>query len=83
VSAAERWPAHALAEALKGHTVIDASCDGEGVDDVRLRLENGVIIRIDAKIIRVEDDLLAAVGLTEQAQLDVTIGDHELWPYDE
>jgi len=84
VSVSERWPAHALVEALKGHSVIDASCDGEGVDDVRLRLENGVVIRIDARVTFSDDELLIEAGLAgPYARLDVTIGDHELWPHDE
>jgi hypothetical protein len=84
VSVPERWPGHALVEALKGHTVIDASCDGEGVDDVRLRLENDVVIRIDATVTFSDDELLIEAGLAgPQARLDVTIGDRELWPHDE
>ncbi len=46
----ERYPAHALVEALKGRTVVDASCDGEGVDDVRLLLDNGTAIMIDSEL---------------------------------
>ena len=44
----ERWPADALVRALRGRTVIDAVCDGEGTDDVRLLLDDDTVVAIDA-----------------------------------
>lgn len=44
----ETHPAAALVAALRGRTVLDATCDGEGNDDVWLRLDNGSVVRIDA-----------------------------------
>lgn len=38
--------------ALVGHTVIDATCDGEGLDDVRLVLDDGTAVLIDAEFDR-------------------------------
>jgi hypothetical protein len=50
-------------QALKGHTIVDASCDGEGVGDVRLRLEDGTTVLIDSEI----DERPEAVALAHQS----------------
>lgn len=42
-----RFPAAALVEALRGRTVADAYCDGEGHDDVHLVLDDGTKLWID------------------------------------
>jgi hypothetical protein len=39
-----------LVDALKGHTVVDASCDAEGIDDVRLLLDDGTTILVDVEL---------------------------------
>ncbi len=44
-----RWPAAALVDALRGRTVVDAYCDGEGMDDVHLRLDDGTRVSLDAE----------------------------------
>lgn len=49
-SSCERYAARAIVEALKGHTVVDASCDGEGMDDVRPLLDNGTTVTIDSEL---------------------------------
>jgi hypothetical protein len=83
MATAERWPAAALVEALRGHTVIDASCDAEGVDDVRLRLEDGTVIRIDARVTYSDAVELIEFGLAGPwAQLEVAIGGANLWSHD-
>ena len=41
------FPAAALVEALRGRTVVDAYCDGEGRDDVQLVLDDGTKLWID------------------------------------
>ncbi len=82
--AKERWPADALVKALRGRTVVDATCDAEGVDDVRLRLDDGTIVLIDTEL----DEQPQAVALAEQlsrppwSQLVVKLGGDELWPFD-
>jgi len=82
--ARERRPAAALIEALKGRTVIDASCDAQGVDvDVRLKLADGTTILIDAEL----DEDPHALALAEQLgrppwpRLLVKLGGDELWPH--
>ena len=75
----ERYPARALCDALKGHIVIDASCDGEGSDDVRLKLDNGSVILIDSA-----PDLQYFLGQDHlRSKLVVKIGGKELWPFEE
>jgi hypothetical protein len=46
----ERYPARALVDVLRGRTVVDGSCDGEGMDDVRLLLDDGTTIAIDTEL---------------------------------
>jgi len=75
----ERWPADALVRALRGRTVVDASCDGEGMDDVRLRLDDGTVIALDATVV----DAGGPLQLGPRGQLTVRIGGLELWPYSE
>lgn len=81
--AKERYPAAALVQALKGRTVVDASCDGEGIDDVRLRLDDGTTLLIDTEL----DDDPQALELAEQLgrppwpRLLVRRGGDELWPH--
>ncbi len=73
----ERWPAAALVRALRGRTVIDASCDGEGMDDVRLYLDDDTVIALDATV--VEDS--GPLELGPRGQLTVRIGGLDLWPH--
>jgi hypothetical protein len=49
-SGSERLPAAALVEALRGRTVIDAYCDGEGHDDVHLMLDDGTAVWVDVDV---------------------------------
>ena len=44
------FPAAALVEALRGRTVVDAYCDGEGRDDVHLVLDDGTKLWIDVAV---------------------------------
>jgi hypothetical protein len=79
----ERYPADALVRALKGRTVVDASCDGEGVDDVRLLLDDGTTILIDAELNEDPESLALAeqLGRPPWPQLLVKLGGDELWPH--
>ena len=79
----ERWPADALVHALRGRTVVEASCDAEGVDDVRLKLDDGTVILIDTEL---DDDpealkLAGQLGRPPWPRLLVMRGGDELWPY--
>jgi hypothetical protein len=77
----EKHPARALVEALMGRTIVDASCDGEGVDDVRLRLDNGVVILIDSELDEDSAPLAEMLGRPPWPRLVVLIGGDELWPH--
>lgn len=77
----ERSPGKALVRALRGRTVVEASCDAEGMDDVRLLLDDGRVVMIDAAAEEV-DDLLAELGLGPQGRLVVKVGGRELWPFE-
>jgi hypothetical protein len=77
----EKHPTHALVEALKGRTIVDASCDGEGVDDVRLRLDNGTVILVDAELDMDSVALAETLGRPPWPRLLVRIGGDELWPH--
>jgi len=81
----ERYPAQALIEALKGRTVVDASCDGEGVDDVRLLLDDGTAIVIDAELDTSPSSIAMAQALCgpPRPRLSVQIGARELWPFED
>ena len=46
----ERYPADVLVKALIGRTVVDATCDGEGTDDVRLLLDDGTAVLVDSEL---------------------------------
>lgn len=48
--ASARFPAAALVEALRGRTVVDAHCDGEGHDDVHLVLDDGTRVWVDVDV---------------------------------
>lgn len=76
----ERWPADALVRALRGRTVIDAWCDGEGMDDVRLRLDDGSVVTLDATAV---DGVVGPIDLGPQGRLVVNIGGSGLWPFDD
>lgn len=56
----ERWPADGLVRALRGRTVIDAVCDGEGNDDVRLLLDDDTVVAIDAIAVEITEPLALA-----------------------
>jgi hypothetical protein len=58
----ETHPARALVEALLGRTIVDATCDGEGVDDVRLQLDNGTVILNDSELDRDSAPLAERLG---------------------
>jgi hypothetical protein len=47
-----RFPAAALVEGMRGRTVVDAYCDGEGYDDVHLVLDDGTRLWIDVDVDR-------------------------------
>ncbi len=73
----ERWPADALVRALRGRTVTDASCDGEGMDDVRLRLDDGTVVTVDATVV----DTSGPLELGPRGRLVVRIGSLDLWSH--
>lgn len=81
----ERHPAVALVGALVGRTVIEATCDGEGVDDVRLLLDDGTAVLIDAELNRDSESLVLAdqLGRAPWPRLRVLVGGRELWPFDQ
>lgn len=65
--------------------MIEASCDGEGVDDVRLLLDDGTAVLIDVGL----DGDPEAMSLDEGfgrppwPRLRVCIGGREVWPFDQ
>jgi len=65
--------------------VIDATCDGEGVDDVRLLLDDGTAILIDAEHNSEPESvaLADAVGRAPWPRLRVLVDGRELWPFDQ
>jgi hypothetical protein len=77
----QKHPAHALVEALKGRTVVDASCDAEGVDAVRLRLDDGTVILIDSELDRDSAPLAKTLDRPPWPRLVVRIGGDDLWPH--
>lgn len=81
----ERYPARALVEALRGRTVVDASCDGEGVDDVRLLLDDGTAIMIDPELDMSPYSIAMAQALCRPPwpHLSVRIGGREIWPFED
>lgn len=82
-SSPERYPAKALVDTLKGRTVVDASCDGEGMDDVRLLLDDGTTVAIDSELNTSPYSLAMAewLGRPPWPRLVVQIGGQELWPF--
>ncbi len=71
---AERHPARALVDALKGRTIIDASCDAEGNNDLRLFLDDGTMILIDVEPDVDSEPLALALGRRPSPRLAVRIG---------
>lgn len=79
----ERYPAKALVDVLVGRTVVDASCDGEGMDDVRLLLDDGSAVLIHVKLDTAPESLAIAerLGRPPWPRLLVCVGGRELWPF--
>jgi len=77
---AERHPARALVNALKGRTVIDASCDAEGNAELRLALDDGTTILIDVEPDVDSERFVLALGRRPWPRLAVRVGAGELWP---
>lgn len=73
------------AAALVGRTVVDATCDGEGVDDVRLLLDDGTAILLDAELETDPESTALADQLSRAPwpRLRILIGGRELWPLDQ
>ncbi|MGN6869606.1 MAG: hypothetical protein ACTHMY_14530 [Solirubrobacteraceae bacterium] len=69
--------------ALVGCTVIDATCDCEGVDDVRFLLDHGTAVLIGAELCSDPESLVLAeqLGRPPWRRLRV-LGGRELWPFD-
>src|SRR5918999_2152689 len=63
----ERYPADALVKALIGRTISDATCDGEGMDDVRLLLDDGTAIPIHCELDADPESLTLAESLGRRA----------------
>lgn len=78
----ERWPARALVDVLRGRTVAEVTCDGEGMDDVRLLLDDGRVVLIGAISKEVQEEVLRELGLGPQGRLAATLGGRELWPFE-
>ncbi len=66
-------------DALKGRTVIDASCDAEGNADLRLLLDDGTMILIDVEPDVDSEPLALALGRRPSPRLAVRIGAGKLW----
>jgi hypothetical protein len=81
----ERQPADALVKTLIGRKVVDASCDAEGNDDVRLFLDDGTTVAIDAELNTDPKSvaLASALGRPPWPRLYVQIGGRELWPFED
>lgn len=79
----ERHPAAALVAALVGRTVVDATCDGEGVCDARLLLDDGTTVLIDAVLDSDPESIALAeqLGRAPWPRLGVLIGGREIWPF--
>jgi len=80
---AERHPARALVNALKGRTVTDASCDAEGNGDLRLFLDDGTMILIDVEPDVDAEPLALALGRRPSPRLAVRVGAGKLWDDDQ
>lgn len=81
----EDHPAAALVAALVGRTVVNAACDGEGVDDLRLLLDDGTAILLDAELDTDPESMALAeqLGRAPWPRLGVLIGGREFWPLDQ
>jgi len=81
----ECYSAAALVKALKGRTVVDAICDSEGVDDVRLQLDDGTTILIESELDASPTSIAATNTLDRPPwpHLLVRVGGRELWPFNE
>ena len=81
----EGHPAGALVAALVGRTLVDATCDGVGIDDVRLLLDDGTAILLDAELDTDPESMALAdqLGRAPSPRLRVLIGGRELWPLDQ
>ncbi len=66
-----------VVRALRGRTVVDASCDGQGIDDVRLSLDDGTAIALDATTVH---ETVGPVDLGLRGRLTVSVGGPELSP---
>ncbi len=69
-----------LVDALKGRTIVDASCDAQGNDDGRLRLDDGTTILVDVELDVDFQPLALALGRRPWPRLAIRIGGDELWP---
>ncbi len=82
----ERHPAAILVEVLKRHRVVDATCDGEGNEDVRLLLDDDTVVMIDSDLALdpYSETMARAIGRpVPWSRLVVKVGPrHELWPFD-
>jgi hypothetical protein len=80
-SVPERYLASAFVNALKRRCVVDATCDALEVDDVRLHLDDGTNILIDAELDTAPESLALAemLGRPPWPRLRVHIGGCELW----
>lgn len=65
--------------------MIDATCDGEGVDDVRLLLDDGTGVLIDMELDSDPESPVVAeqLGRAPWPRLRVLIGGRELLPFDQ
>ena len=81
----EGHPATALVAALVGRAVVAAACDGEGVDDVRLLLDDGTAILLDAELDTDPESMALAdqLGRAPWPHLRILIGGRELWPLEQ
>jgi hypothetical protein len=62
---------------------VDASCDSEGMDDVRLLLDDGTTVTIDSDLDTSPNAFAMAefLGRPPWARLLVQVGGRELWPF--
>jgi len=64
--------------------VVDATCDGECVEDVRLLIDDGTTIVIDAELDNDPESLALAeqIGRPGWPRLRVPVGGRELWRFE-
>jgi len=67
-----------------GRMVVDATCDGECVEDVRLLIDDGTTIVIDAELDNDPESLALAeqIGRPGWPRLRVPVGGRELWRFE-